>query len=443
MKKFLGSLLIIMLLFSVVPNNVFVANASTTASQIVNEATIEKRIDELYSKLGNKYFTTDQKSASSSSDRSLNSNVIASSWFKNLFGIKSLSVNQFPESPRTYAKAKSCSGFATFAEWYIFRNKNTDNVKITELDKMDFNYTNVANYARKGDIISLSGTKKDGTTAGHELIFISADSKGIYVLDSNWANSCKVTKHTIEYSYCTKFQIGRAKNSGAISIKTNDNKNNSNKTEKSPTVNITSYPKTINRGDTYGLRGTINANGGLTEIRGYILDSKGKTTIQSSTLQTTTSSAFDIKSSNVNNQLCFDKLDAGTYKLRITAKNSKGTAKFEKTFTVKEKGSSKPPKIDVTSYPKSIKKGSSYGLRGSINANGGSTEVRGYILNSNGKTVQSTTLEKTSSSSFDIRYSNVNEQLLFNKLGKGTYTLKITAKNSKGTTTFSKKFTVK
>ena len=84
-----------------------------------------------------------------------------------------------------------------------------------------------------------------------------------------------------------------------------------------------------------------------------------------------------------------------------------------------------------------------YGLRGSINANGSSTEVRGYILNSKGKTVQSSKVQNTTSSSLDIRYSNVNNQLCFDKLSKGTYTLKITAKNSSGTTTVTKKFTVK
>ncbi len=214
---------------------------------------------------------------------------------------------------------------------------------------------------------------------------------------------------------------------------------------KKPTINVTSYPKNIKKGSNYGLRGSINANGGSTEVMGYIINSKGKN-VQTTKLEKTSSSNFDIRYSNVNEQLSFDKLGAGKYTLKITAKNSKGTTTFEKDFTVEANEAGKKPvkpTIDVTSYPTSIKKGSSYGLRGLINANGGSTEVMGYIINSKGKTVQSTKLEKTSSSKFDIRYANVNEQLLFNKLSKGTYTLKITAKNSAGTTTFSKQFKVK
>ena len=174
------------------------------------------KINELYSLLGNTYFTTDRQSASSSSDRSLNSAIIQQTWFKEMFGVSSLSVNQFPGSPRTYPEAKSCSGFATFAEWYIFKNSNSDYIKINELSKMNLNYSNVVNNAKVGDIISLSGTKPNGEIAGHELIFISADSTGMYVLDSNWANSCLVTKHYINYNYCTYFQIGRATNRNSV-----------------------------------------------------------------------------------------------------------------------------------------------------------------------------------------------------------------------------------
>lgn len=178
-----------------------------------NNSSISARIADLYTKLGGKYFTTDQQPAESSDNRSLNSEVIKTQWFKDLFGITSISVTQFPDSARTYAKAKSCSGFGTFAEWYIFQNQYTDNVRTTASKKMDFNYTNISAYAQEGDLISLSGTKSTGGTAGHECIFISANSDGIYVLDSNWGNNCKVTKHTIKYSYCTEFQIARVNGS--------------------------------------------------------------------------------------------------------------------------------------------------------------------------------------------------------------------------------------
>ncbi len=268
-----------------------------------------------------------------------------------------------------------------------------------------------------------------GQIAGHVGLYVG-DNRIVHV----W--SSKVQKTTIDYVInCGYSYRGWGWQGGkALTNSIGEEKNPPTK----PKINMTSYPTSIKKGSSYGLRGSVNANGASSEVRGYILDSKGKT-VQSSKVQNTTSSSFDIRYSNVNNQLCFDKLSEGTYTLKITAKNKKGTANFEEKFTV----TGKKPIINLTSYPSSIKKGSIYGLRGSINANGSSTEVRGYIINSKGKTVQSSTKQSTTSSSFNIRYSNVNNQLCFDKLSKGTYTLKITAKNLSGTTTVTKKFTVK
>ncbi len=197
------------ILFIVLLITISITNKTNVVAKTTDDV-ILSRINNLYSLVGEKYFTTDQKSAGSSDERSRNSNVIATNWFKNTFNIYGLNVSQFPGSPRTYPEAKSCSGFASFAEWYIFKNSDTDNIRINTLSKMSFNYSNVSTYAKIGDIISLSGTKSDGSVAGHEFIYISSNSNGLYVLDSNWGNSCKVTKHYIYYNYCTTFQIGRA-----------------------------------------------------------------------------------------------------------------------------------------------------------------------------------------------------------------------------------------
>ncbi len=198
------------------------------------DATIQARIDELYSRIGNKYFTTDGaacnngNSCSSTHDHCKNIKVIQSEYFKNTFGFNLSSVDLFPGSPRCTKEANSCAGFASFAGWYIFKNSNTDNVRINKLDKMNYTYSNVTANAKIGDIVSLSGYKynSDGShsldkngnwaTAGHEFIFISADSNGAYVLDSNWGNGCKVTKHYIRYSYCDYFQIGRVTTRGDV-----------------------------------------------------------------------------------------------------------------------------------------------------------------------------------------------------------------------------------
>lgn len=99
--------------------------------------------------------------------------------------------------------------------------------------------------------------------------------------------------------------------------------------------------------------------------------------------------------------------------------------------------------INLTQYPTSTTKGKSFGLRGTVSSNYKITSVRGYIINSSGTTVQST-IDTPNSSSMDIRYASVNQNLLFNKLSRGTYTLKIVASDSSGASrTWSKSFTVK
>lgn len=200
------------------------------------DSIIQERIEELYSRIGNKYFTTDGVACNGGNscfythDHCRNSQVVQSEYFNEIFGFNLSSSSLFPPSPRCTAEANSCSGFASFAEWYIFRTSNSSSVKTNEGSKMPFNESNVTSNAKIGDIISLSGYcynsdgspryNSDGSRkkAGHEVIFISANSYGITVLDSNWGNGCKVTKHTIGYYYCDDFQIGRATTRGNIQI---------------------------------------------------------------------------------------------------------------------------------------------------------------------------------------------------------------------------------
>lgn len=85
----------------------------------------------------------------------------------------------------------------------------------------------------------------------------------------------------------------------------------------------------------------------------------------------------------------------------------------------------------MTSYPTSITQGDSYGLRGSVNSNYNITAVYGYILNSSGETVMSTT-DTPNSTSMNVRTANLNDKLIFNALAGGTYTLKVVANDSSG-----------
>ena len=103
----------------------------------------------------------------------------------------------------------------------------------------------------------------------------------------------------------------------------------------------------------------------------------------------------------------------------------------------------KKPALNVTSYPTTINQGASFGMRGSVAANGAKTTVTTTVTNSKGKTVLSASDTVSANSTGNIKDMNVNKKLLFNKLSKGTYTLKIVAKNNGGSSTFSIRFKVK
>ena len=89
--------------------------------------------------------------------------------------------------------------------------------------------------------------------------------------------------------------------------------------------------------------------------------------------------------------------------------------------------------ISVSSYPTEIKYGNAYGLRGSVSSNCKLTKVRGGILNSSGTVVMSS-VDYPNSTCMDIRYAQLNNALLFNKLKVGDYRLVIVATDSRGNT---------
>lgn len=270
-----------------------------------------------------------------------------------------------------------------------------------------------SNSSCKTKAISVFVPKKSGYTFGG--YYTEKSGKGTQYVNASGKillNSKSVTKATSLYAYWKKPVVA-----------------------KKPTISVTSAPATLKKGSSFGLRGTISANVKITRVDAYIINSSGKT-VQSK-YDTPNETSFNIKNGKVNQELKFGSLAEGTYTLKITAKNSAGSTSYEKKFTVVGN-----PKISITSAPTSIKKGSSFGLRGTITANAKITRVDDYIINSSGKTVQ-TKYDTPNVNSFNIKNGKVNQELKFGKLAKGTYTLKITAKNMAGTTTYTKKFTVK
>ena len=194
-------------------------------------------------------------------------------------------------------------------------------------------------------------------------------------------------------------------------------------------IEMTALPDSIKQGDYFGLRGTVKSNYPLTTVKGYI--KRGDEVVQSTT-DTPNGTSMDVKNANLNNKLIFNNLSAGNYVLLIEATDASGNKKsVSKDFNVYVEKKESSLKIDLTSYPTSIKQGDGYGLRGTVTSNYNITEVRGYVINPSGNTVLSSA-DYPSSTSMDIRYAHLNNDLIFNNLPAGSYTMKVTATDTSG-----------
>lgn len=213
-----------------------------------------------------------------------------------------------------------------------------------------------------------------------------------------------------------------------------------NKTEASSSlkINITRAPSSHKKGTSFGLRGEVTSNYKIRSVTGSVVNSSGKTVLSSS--DAPNSKSMNVRNSNLNNRITFNTLPSGNYTFKVTATDSKGkTVNWSRSFKVI--GSKLA--INLTSAPSSIRYRSSFGLRGDVSSDYRVTSVKGSVLNSSGKTVLSSS-DWPNSKSMDIRRSNLNNKLAFNRLSQGSYTLRVVATDASGNTvTWSREFRVK
>lgn len=106
--------------------------------------------------------------------------------------------------------------------------------------------------------------------------------------------------------------------------------------------------------------------------------------------------------------------------------------------------------ISISNYitPGTQIKGKSFGLRGTIKSDIAISSMTGTIYNSKGKAVYTKTVKPNAKTCYiqnSYTGGNINNALVFNKLGKGSYTYKVTAinaSNPKGKVLIDTKFTV-
>ncbi len=221
LKMFLTAMLALLILVSVMPMQYAHAeDGAVEAESIgtdVSAASVQTKLDRLRELLVGKYFTVNQKActhgAYGTCKNCKNSNVIATSWFKNLFG--TVSVKNFPEhynvnGGQFYATAWECAGFAAFAGWYIFADSNSEKIKVIDANPSNrsFNYSTMQAYAKPGDILRLD--KNSNGQSGHSVILVSFDSNGITVIDCNYVGRSLVGYHShIRYSSYNYVAISR------------------------------------------------------------------------------------------------------------------------------------------------------------------------------------------------------------------------------------------
>ena len=219
LRKSLAFVLVFAVVVSLFATFSIVGQAYTTPGN-VDVSTVKSRLDSLYNTLNLKYFTVNQEACgywleshpkNYDCDNCLNKCVFNATWFKNLFG--NLDLAQVPihytQSSYITRNCWSCAGFATFAEWYLFRTSQTDAVTTYKVGSGNFNYSYVSANAKIGDVARLDNA--------HSVVIYSIESSGIYVLDCNTrpsgdGSNCRVRKSFWSYGSYSTITLSRANN---------------------------------------------------------------------------------------------------------------------------------------------------------------------------------------------------------------------------------------
>lgn len=245
-----------------------------------------------------------------------------------------------------------------------------------------------------------------------------------------YANSTETHTHNYNYNngqcYCGAVKPTAQQTNAASTLK----------------IKLTKYPVQHTQGKNFGLRGTISSNYKIKRIYGYI---KQNGNIIQSTEDSPNAKSVEVKKQKLNNNLVFETLGAGNYTLEVCAVDASGNSiTVTKNFTVvgQTVKAESTLSVNLDKYPVTLNAGSDFGLRGSVTSNYNIALVKGYVINSSGQTVLSSK-DTPNSTSMDIRYARLNNDLVFNNLGAGNYTMKVVATDNSGRSIeVSKAFTV-
>ena len=196
-----------------------------------------------------------------------------------------------------------------------------------------------------------------------------------------------------------------------------------------------SYPKTLTKGQWFTVAGNILSNCAISKVNVSIIDSKGKAVISKSATPKTV--AYSL--SKLDNSIKFGTLAVGNYTYKVTASDTERTKTLvNKKFKIEPASTLK---IKKAKYPKKLKKGKSFKIKGKITSNYKIKKVTVAVYKKSGKVKYKVT-KKPNKKSYNI--SKISKKIKFKKLKKGTYYFKVTATDSKKTKVLlNKKFKVK
>ncbi|MBQ4546907.1 MAG: DUF4886 domain-containing protein [Oscillospiraceae bacterium] len=188
----------------------FAPGTEYTVPETVTADEAKARVLDLAEKFEGKFFTVSGNYCTASGihatacSNCLMSNVIAAEWVEELVGMGTLDASLCPtqysyKGTQGSADGYQCFGFANFAHWYVFAEKNTDKVTSTLELTGPMTYETMIK-ALPGDVI------RSNYYGGHSMIFIDCDSTGYTVLDSNHTgnadgkSACIVKVHKVKYN---------------------------------------------------------------------------------------------------------------------------------------------------------------------------------------------------------------------------------------------------
>lgn len=204
-------------------------------------------------------------------------------------------------------------------------------------------------------------------------------------------------------------------------------------------INNVSEIGTINEGKTYSLTGNVTSNYNITNVTGTIYNSNGSSVYTKSV--NPNSKSYTLRNSKIDGAMLFNYLSSGDYTYTVSASDSKGNYKEEsRSFYIKGSNESSAPEqtkagstlsISGVSPIGSIREGNTYPIDGTVTSNYTITDVTGTIFDSDGNTVYTKSVNPNKQS-YKLKYSAVDNAMLFNYLSAGTYTYKVSASDNGG-----------